>query len=52
MDTAIPNKTQSIAEVPARPEWRSPEIVKIELKRTLFEGGSIIDFGMTGSLTN
>lgn len=49
MDIRTPDETQSIAEVPARPEWRSPKIVKIELKRTLFEVGSDIDGGQSGT---
>lgn len=48
MDTTISIETPPVAEVPNRPEWTSPEIVKIELKRTFFNSGAAID-NMSGS---
>lgn len=51
MNTTLPDDIQPIAEVTTQPEWHPPKIVKIELKRTLFEVGSDIDFGQSGTWT-
>lgn len=51
MNIAEPaGKTEVAAENSLLPEWTSPQIVRIELKRTLLEAGSDID-GTLGSWT-
>ena len=41
-------ETQTLVET-SLPVWKAPEIVKIELRRTLFDGGSNTD-GLNGSV--
>ena len=38
-----------VEEVEPRPEWRAPQITRIDIKRTLFMAGSAID-GESGSI--